>query len=238
MRRPLVTSIVEPFDRSFGATASERRRPQTQRGRTAGIRDLEAGVLVDPGNVESIAAGLRAASSFLDRTPDARRAASEHDVRLQARKVAVARRCRRKRVGDPSPPHPPPTRTRTGVRPVTCASSWSPSRSCWPRWSARPLPGHLRIRSRCSPDVDPEVRLLWADERRPAPSRREGGRFGFKPGGARSSAVAREPPRAVRWPLDSLRMTAHSPYARARTSPPGRLMVRSASPSSRRLLER
>jgi glycosyltransferase involved in cell wall biosynthesis len=48
----------------------------------------ESGVLVDPDSVESIRAGLERAAALPSPNPAAREAAAEHDVRLQAARVA------------------------------------------------------------------------------------------------------------------------------------------------------
>jgi len=47
----------------------------------------EAGVLVDPLDVDAIAAGMRSAASFPRPNEAARAAAVEHDVRRQAEKI-------------------------------------------------------------------------------------------------------------------------------------------------------
>jgi len=46
------------------------------------------GVLVDPGSVASIEAGLRAVAELPSPNPAAREIAHEHDVRRQARRVS------------------------------------------------------------------------------------------------------------------------------------------------------
>jgi hypothetical protein len=46
------------------------------------------GVLVDPGSIESIEAGLREAAELPRPNPEARKIAEGHDVRVQARRIA------------------------------------------------------------------------------------------------------------------------------------------------------
>jgi glycosyltransferase involved in cell wall biosynthesis len=83
-------STVEPFGQALlEAMAGERSVVATRVGGPPEFVTPEAGVLVDPASVESIAAGLRAAAELPRPNLAARRAASGHDVRLQARKIAA-----------------------------------------------------------------------------------------------------------------------------------------------------
>jgi glycosyltransferase involved in cell wall biosynthesis len=82
-------STVEPFGQALlEAMASERSVVATSVGGPPEFVTPEAGVLVDPESIESIAGGLEAAAELPRPNLAARRASSEHDVRLQARKVA------------------------------------------------------------------------------------------------------------------------------------------------------
>jgi len=81
-------SLVEPFGQALlEALASERSVVATRVGGPPEFVPPEAGVLVDPASVASIADGLRAASELPSPNPAARRAAAGHDVRLQAERV-------------------------------------------------------------------------------------------------------------------------------------------------------
>jgi glycosyltransferase involved in cell wall biosynthesis len=81
-------SLVEPFGQALlEALASERSVVATRVGGPPEFVLAEAGVLVDPASVASIADGLRAAAELPSPNPAARRAAAGHDVRLQAERV-------------------------------------------------------------------------------------------------------------------------------------------------------
>jgi glycosyltransferase involved in cell wall biosynthesis len=81
-------SLVEPFGQALlEALASERSVVATRVGGPPEFVPPEAGVLVDPTSVGSIADGLRAAAELPSPNPAARQAAAEHDVRLQAERV-------------------------------------------------------------------------------------------------------------------------------------------------------
>jgi glycosyltransferase involved in cell wall biosynthesis len=82
-------SLIEPFGQAvLEALASERPVVATRIGGPAEVVTPETGVLVDPGNVESITAGMRAAAELPRPNPAARAIAEEHDVVRQARRVA------------------------------------------------------------------------------------------------------------------------------------------------------
>jgi glycosyltransferase involved in cell wall biosynthesis len=82
-------SLIEPFGQAvLEALASERPVVATRIGGPAELVTPETGVLVDPGNVESIAAGLRAAAALPRPNPEARAIAEKHDVVRQAARVA------------------------------------------------------------------------------------------------------------------------------------------------------
>lgn len=82
-------SLVEPFGQALlEAMASERPVVATRVGGPPEFVSAESGVLVDPGSVESIEAGLRAVCSLPSPNAAARRAASRHDVRVQAARIA------------------------------------------------------------------------------------------------------------------------------------------------------
>jgi glycosyltransferase involved in cell wall biosynthesis len=82
-------SLIEPFGQVvLEALASERPVVATRIGGPAELVTPETGVLVDPGSVESIAAGLRAATALPRPNPAARTIAQEHDVVRQAGRVA------------------------------------------------------------------------------------------------------------------------------------------------------
>lgn len=93
-------SLVEPFGQALlEAMASERSVVGTLVGGPPEFVPPEAGVLVDPHDEDSILEGLRRTSSLPCPNPDARAAAAEHDVRIQAARVeeilAAAARGRR-----------------------------------------------------------------------------------------------------------------------------------------------
>jgi len=82
-------SLIEPFGQAvLEALAGERPVVATRIGGPAELVTPETGVLVDPGSVESIAAGLRAAAALPRPNPAARAIAEEHDVVRQAARVA------------------------------------------------------------------------------------------------------------------------------------------------------
>jgi glycosyltransferase involved in cell wall biosynthesis len=86
-------SLIEPFGQVvLEALASERPVVATRIGGPAELVTPETGVLVDPGSVDSIEAGLRAAAELPRPNPAARRIAEAHDVKLQARRVAAVLR--------------------------------------------------------------------------------------------------------------------------------------------------
>ena len=82
-------SLIEPFGQVvLEALASERPVVATRIGGPAELLTPETGVLVDPGSVDSIESGLRAAASLPRPNPAARAIAEEHDVVKQAARVA------------------------------------------------------------------------------------------------------------------------------------------------------
>ena len=82
-------SLIEPFGQVvLEALASERPVVATRIGGPAELVTPETGVLVDPGSVDSIASGLRAAADLSRPNPAARAIAEEHDVVKQAARVA------------------------------------------------------------------------------------------------------------------------------------------------------
>ena len=82
-------SLVEPLGQALlEAMASERSVVATRVGGPPEFVTSEAGVLVDPASVESIADGLRRAIALPRPNAAARAAAAAHDVRVQARRVA------------------------------------------------------------------------------------------------------------------------------------------------------
>ena len=82
-------SLIEPFGQAvLEALACERPVVATRIGGPAELLTPETGVLVDPGSVDSIAAGLRAAVDLPRPNPAARAIAEEHDVVKQAARVA------------------------------------------------------------------------------------------------------------------------------------------------------
>jgi glycosyltransferase involved in cell wall biosynthesis len=81
-------SLVEPFGQALlEAMACERSVVATRVGGPPEFVTDEAGVLVDPLDESSIAAGLRAAAQLPRPNPAARAAAANHDVNEQARRV-------------------------------------------------------------------------------------------------------------------------------------------------------
>jgi len=83
-------SLVEPFGQAvLEALASERPVVATRIGGPAELVTTESGVLVDPGTVESIQAGLEAAATLPRPNPAGRKTAELHDVRLQAARIAT-----------------------------------------------------------------------------------------------------------------------------------------------------
>ena len=83
-------SVVEPLGQALlEAMASERSVVATRVGGPPEFVPPEAGVLVDPLSVDSIAAGLRAATAFPRPNPRAREAAAAHDVRRQGERVSA-----------------------------------------------------------------------------------------------------------------------------------------------------
>ena len=82
-------SLVEPFGQALlEGLASERPVVATQIGGPPEFVTPETGVLVDPQSVDSIEAGLRAAAGLPSPNAAARAVAAEHDVRLQAGRIA------------------------------------------------------------------------------------------------------------------------------------------------------
>jgi glycosyltransferase involved in cell wall biosynthesis len=81
-------SLIEPFGQALlEALASERSVVATRVGGPPEFVTENAGVLVDPHDVSSIEAGLRAAAELPTPNPAARAAAEPHDLRRQAEKV-------------------------------------------------------------------------------------------------------------------------------------------------------
>jgi glycosyltransferase involved in cell wall biosynthesis len=86
-------SLIEPFGQTvLEALATERPVVATRIGGPPELVTPETGVLVDPGSVESIEAGLREAAELPRPNPPARAIAEQHDVHLQARRVAAVLR--------------------------------------------------------------------------------------------------------------------------------------------------
>ena len=82
-------ALIEPFGQVvLEALASERPVVATRIGGPPELVTPETGVLIDPGSVDSIAAGLRAAAELPRPNPAARAIAEEHDVVKQAERVA------------------------------------------------------------------------------------------------------------------------------------------------------
>jgi glycosyltransferase involved in cell wall biosynthesis len=83
-------SLVEPFGQALlEALACERSVVATRVGGPPEFVPPEAGVLVDPGSVDSIEAGLREAVRLPTPNPAGRAAAEHHDVRRQAERIAA-----------------------------------------------------------------------------------------------------------------------------------------------------
>ena len=83
-------SLIEPFGQTIlEAFATERPVVATRIGGPPELVTPATGVLVDPGSVESIEAGLREAAELPRPNPEARSEAEKHDVRLQARRIAA-----------------------------------------------------------------------------------------------------------------------------------------------------
>jgi len=81
-------SLIEPFGQAvLEALASERPVVATRIGGPAELVTPETGALVDPGDVESIAAGMRAAAELPRPNPAARAIAEQHDVVRQAQRI-------------------------------------------------------------------------------------------------------------------------------------------------------
>src|SRR6266540_1284456 len=86
-------SLIEPFGQTvLEALATERPVVATRIGGPPELVTPEMGVLVDPGSVDSIEAGLREAAELPRPNPPARAVAEQHDVHLQARRVAAVLR--------------------------------------------------------------------------------------------------------------------------------------------------
>lgn len=89
------------------AMACERSVVATRVGGPPEFVTPQAGVLVDPGDVASIAAGLRAAAALPRPNPAARAVAAGHDVRRKAERIeAVLARAVARRAGAQAPPAP------------------------------------------------------------------------------------------------------------------------------------
>jgi glycosyltransferase involved in cell wall biosynthesis len=92
-------SLIEPFGQALlEAMASERSVLATRIGGPPEFVPPEAGVLVDPGDEDALVEALRAAAALPTPNPAARKAASEHDVKEQARRIeAIFERAARDR---------------------------------------------------------------------------------------------------------------------------------------------
>jgi glycosyltransferase involved in cell wall biosynthesis len=95
-------SLIEPFGQALlEAMASGRSVVATRIGGPPEFVTPEAGMLVDPADVESIAEGMRQAAKLPCPNPAARRAAELHDVNEQARRVEeILERAARGRPGE------------------------------------------------------------------------------------------------------------------------------------------
>ena len=83
-------SLLEPFGQAaLEAMATERSVLATSVGGPPEFVTPEAGVLVDPDDVDAIADGLRRAIALPSPNPVARVAAAEHDVKRQAARMAI-----------------------------------------------------------------------------------------------------------------------------------------------------
>jgi glycosyltransferase involved in cell wall biosynthesis len=83
-------SLIEPFGQTIlEALATGRPVVATRIGGPPEFVTPTTGVLVDPGSVESIEAGLREAAELPRPNHEARAEAEKHDVRLQARRIAA-----------------------------------------------------------------------------------------------------------------------------------------------------
>jgi glycosyltransferase involved in cell wall biosynthesis len=83
-------SLVEPFGQALlEGLASERPVVATQEGGPPEFVRPEVGVLVDPGSTSAIEAGLREAEKLPSPNSAARGVAAEHDVRVQAARIAT-----------------------------------------------------------------------------------------------------------------------------------------------------
>jgi glycosyltransferase involved in cell wall biosynthesis len=86
-------SLIEPFGQTV-LEALARARPvvATRIGGPPELITPGTGVLVDPGSIASIEAGLREAAELPRPNPEARKIAEKHDVRVQARRIAAVLR--------------------------------------------------------------------------------------------------------------------------------------------------
>jgi glycosyltransferase involved in cell wall biosynthesis len=83
-------SLIEPFGQAaLEGMAMERSVVATTVGGPPEFVPPEAGVLVDPGDIEALAAALARAVELPSPNPAARAAAAEHDVRRQAARMAA-----------------------------------------------------------------------------------------------------------------------------------------------------
>jgi glycosyltransferase involved in cell wall biosynthesis len=81
-------SLIEPFGQALlEAMACERSVVATRIGGPPEFVTPDAGVLVDPADEDSIAAGLERAAALPRPNPAAREAAAKHDVRIQAERI-------------------------------------------------------------------------------------------------------------------------------------------------------
>jgi glycosyltransferase involved in cell wall biosynthesis len=86
-------SLIEPFGLTvLEALATERPVVATRIGGPTEFVTPETGVLVDPGSIDSIAAGLVGAAELPRPNREARAIAERHDVRLQAKRIAAVLR--------------------------------------------------------------------------------------------------------------------------------------------------
>ncbi len=82
-------SLIEPFGQAtLEGMAMERNVVATTVGGPPEFVVAEAGVLVDPGDLEALTRALERASELPTPNPAARAAAAEHDVRIQVAKMA------------------------------------------------------------------------------------------------------------------------------------------------------